>query len=184
MSLNTQVIRNNDNKVIYAVNMGVLADGETKTVKPYGATHAYRKVATSTLVLSNSTSQVLSFEPGAITDLSLMSGPGQFTLSASNGQTETYVFRPSDDVSLSNIQVVTIAGAYTLPANTYGVLVEGLSLTITSNALVNVYIGNTAHQVDTNTSIQANTKAAHYSIPASQHEVTIAGDGKIVTFNV
>lgn len=93
---------------------------------------------------------------------------GTFVIQTGSNNVESIALKLFGNLSLANVQTINISGPYTLPSNTFALVVEGtIEFTRASN---------------TNISLTSNEEL--YVIGRRVNEFQLSGSGRLVTFNI
>ena len=179
-----QVVTNYNGRPICVVGRGIVTDSRVLPASTSRVHFAYRKDNGSTLSISDEQSTVVNIPAGEITLLyNALSLTGNLTLEAANGTSESLIVRGVNGSNTLNPLLVDITTTYTVPLNKAIILAEG-NLVVSTDSSVKVFVGNTAQTINADTPLSVNTDSSLFTLPPSQNNITISGQGKAIIFDI
>jgi hypothetical protein len=116
---------------------------------------------------SNTSLVGTTLNPDTLLSIPNVFGPGPIRFLTGNTQPFSYTVVVLRDKNAVNPQLINVSDSYTVPANTFAVLVEG---TITAP------VGNTTTTMNVDEDI--------YAIGKKEQQYTVTGNGKLVIFDI
>lgn len=179
-----QIILSDRGRPICVIGRGLVSGTRTLSASTSRVHFAYRKENGSTLSISDEESNVIDIVAGQITQLyGALALTGNLTLQAANGTSESLIVRGVNGSNTLNPLLVDIANTYAVPFNKVALLAEG-NLVISTDTSVKIFVGNTAQTIDASNPLSVNTDSSLFTLPPSQNNTTISGQGKVIIFDV
>lgn len=179
-----QVIRIDSGRTVCAVSRGFVTGLRVISASTSRAHFAYRKDNGSTLSISDEQSTVVNIPAGEITWLyNTLTSTGNLTLQAANGTSESLVVRGVNGSDVSNPLLVDVTTTYVVPLNKAVLLAEG-NLVVSTDSSVEAFVGNTAQTITADTPLSVNTDSSLFTLPPSQNNITVTGQGKVIIFDI